>query len=307
MKRKIPSTTSLAVFSSAAKHESFTRAAEELCMTESAVSRQITSLETYLGIRLFRRVKQQVVLNDAGRVYLEKIDGHLDEIEQHTASLIAHKGVGDVLEIAVIPTFANAWLMPRLADFCARYPDILLSFSDRPTPFVFQETNFDLALHFDHPSWAGVTKVHLFNEEIVPVISSRHYEENAFSCPADLMSLPLLHKSTRPDAWERWFVLASCEDFRPTAHMRFELYSMVIEAVKAGLGAGLVPRFYVQDEIAKGNLSIPFDIALQEEKKYCVVFPDYKLDSPTVTAFQSWISGMASDFNEVRSGEVSLS
>src|SRR5690606_16043807 len=110
MRRRIPSTTALAIFEVAARHESFARAADELCLTESAVSRQIASLESFLDIKLFARVKKQVVLNDAGRAYLRHVAKFLVDIEAHTLSLMANKGDHGVLELAVIPTFANRWL-----------------------------------------------------------------------------------------------------------------------------------------------------------------------------------------------------
>src|SRR6185369_9333294 len=137
MKRKIPSTVALALFEAAARHESFARAADEMCVTESAVSRQIAALEGYLRVRLFSRVKKHVLLTDAGRQYSLNISANLNEIEMHTRSLMAHKGVGGMLELAVIPTFANRWLLPRLNEFRKRHPDITLNLSERPDPFIF--------------------------------------------------------------------------------------------------------------------------------------------------------------------------
>ena len=176
MKRKIPSTVALALFEAAARHQSFARAADEMCVTESAVSRQISALENYLGVQLFSRVKQHVQLTNAGQDYSRNIAVNLNELEAHTRQLMAHKGVGGVLELAVIPTFANRWLLPRLHEFREAHSDITLNLSERPDPFAFRGTNFDAALHFDHPSWVGVVKVDLFEEEIVPVVSPRHYD-----------------------------------------------------------------------------------------------------------------------------------
>jgi len=297
MKRRIPSTVALAAFEAAARHQSFARAAQELCLTESAVSRQIAALENYLGMRLFTRVKKQVVLNDAGRAYRDGIARNLDEIEIHTQSLMTHKGAGGVLELAVIPTFANRWLLPRLSEFRERHPDIVLNISERPDPFQFRDTVFDAALHFDHPTWSAVVKIHLFDEEVVPVLSPRHFALDALGEPRDLAAVPLLHKATRADGWRRWFELAGCPDQNPAPGMRFELYAMVIEAARAGLGAGLVPRFYVQEEIERRDLAIPFDIALTHEKRYCLVYPEYKRDNPMVQAFHEWLVGRSAEFS----------
>lgn len=300
MKRKIPSTVALALFEAAARHESFARAADEMCVTESAVSRQIAALEGFLRVKLFSRVKKHVLLTDAGRQYSLNIRANLNEIEMHTRSLIAHKGVGNMIELAVIPTFANRWLLPRLHEFRKKNPDITLNLSDRPDPFLFRGTNFDAALHFDHPAWTGVVKLDLFEEEVVPVVSPRHYDVSRLVTPEDLLDFPLLHKTTRTEAWGRWFEFAGYPNVAPVPAMRFELYAMVIEAARAGLGVGLVPRFYVQDEIDRGDLAIPFDIALKHEKRYCLVYPEYKEDSPLVRRFRDWVVGVAGEFNRDR-------
>lgn len=303
MKRKIPSTVALALFDSAAKHQSFARAADEMCVTESAVSRQISSLENYLGVQLFSRVRQHVQLTKAGLEYSRNISTNLDEIEAHTRQLMAHKGAGGVLELAVIPTFANRWLLPRLHEFREEHSGITLNLSETPNPFSFRGTNFDASLHFDHPDWVDVVKVPLFDEEVVPVVSPRHYDMAELRTPDDLLGIPLLDKNSRQHAWQRWFERAGCRQADPpVGAMRFELYAMVIEAARAGLGAGLVPRFYVQDEIRRGDLAIPFDISLTQEKRYCLVYPEYKQDSPMVRSFRDWVVKCAEAFNRERRG-----
>lgn len=300
MKRKIPSTVALALFESAARHQSFARAADEMCVTESAVSRQISALENWLGVPLFARVKKTVVLTNAGREYSANIAANLNEIELHTRALMTHKGVGGVLELAVIPTFANRWLLPRLHEFRALHPDITLNLSETPDPFPFRGTTFDAALHYDHPAWTGVVKVDLFEEEVVPVVSPRHYDLRGLVKPANLLAIPLLNKSTRAEAWQRWFERAGCPGVEIGSSMRFELYAMIIEAARAGLGAGLVPRFYVQDEIARGDLAIPFDVSLKHEKRYCLVYPETRQDSVLVGHFRDWVVRVAAEFNRKR-------
>lgn len=298
MRRKIPSTVALALFESAARHGSFSRAAADMYLTESAVSRQIAALESYLGVKLFDRIKKQVVLTEAGRQYSQAIGTNLDEIEMHTASLMLHRGKGGILELAVIPTFGNRWLIPRLRGFFAQHPSVTVNLSERPEPFAFRGTNFDLALHFDHPSWIGVKKVSLFDEEVVPVASPRHFDFSTLQCPADLLKHVLLYKRSRPDAWPHWFELAGLPaDVQWTQTLRMEMYSMVIEAARAGLGVGLVPRIYVSDEIARGDLKIPFDIPLKHEKRYCLIYPDYKSDSPLVQRFTDWVVEEAEEFH----------
>jgi len=296
MRRKIPSTTALSIFEAAARHENFARAADELCLSESAVSRQIAALENYLDAKLFTRVGRQVVLNDAGRYYSTRVAPHLEEIELHTQALMANRGAGGILELAVIPTFSSRWLLPRLQEFRALHPDITINFSEKPEPFLFRGTHFDAALHFDHPAWTGVVKLELFDEEVVPVLSPHHYDLGLLRDPTDLGRLTLLHKAGKNDVWRRWFDTCGVRNDRPLQGMRFELYSMVIEAACSGLGVGLVPRFYIERELQRGDLVIPFDVAVKHAKRYCLVYPEYKKDSPVVIAFREWVRELAQRF-----------
>lgn len=302
MKRKIPSSVALSIFETAARHQNFARAAGELCLSESAISRQVSALENYLDAKLFTRVGRQVILNDVGRYYADRIGPHLEEIELHTQALMANRGSSGILELAVIPTFASRWLLPRLHEFRAQNPDITINFSEKPEPFLFRGSNFDAALHFDHPAWTGVIKLPLFDEEVVPVLSSRHHDITSLRDPKDLARITLLHKANKTDAWRCWFDMVTAHHSRPLPGMRFELYSMVIEAACAGLGVGLVPRFYVERELKRGDLVIPFDIAVKHAKCYCLVYPEYKKNSPVVSVFRDWVEASAQRFLREHSG-----
>ena len=155
MRRKIPGTDLLVAFETAARHQSFTRAAEELSLTQSAVCRKISALEDYLGVQLFNRVKKRVSLSGVGQIYARQIRENLKRIEHDTLSLMAHRSAGRVLELAVIPTFATRWLIPRLADFQKHHPDITLDLTTRNEPFMFIDTPFDAAIHCGGPIWPG--------------------------------------------------------------------------------------------------------------------------------------------------------
>ena len=155
MRRKIPGTDLLVAFETAARHQSFTRAAEELSLTQSAVCRKISALEDYLGVQLFNRVKKRVTLSGAGQIYAKQVRESLKKIEHDTLSLMAHRSAGRVIELAVIPTFATRWLIPRLGDFSAAHPGITLDLATRAEPFIFADTPFDAAIHCGGPIWPG--------------------------------------------------------------------------------------------------------------------------------------------------------
>lgn len=297
MKRKIPSTVALSVFEAAARHGSFARAAAELFLTESAVSRQIATLEGFVGVKLFARGKQ-VELTDAGQRYADAIRSNLDEVEAQTLALMNSRGGGGVLELAVIPTFASRWLLPRLPEFRRAHPRITVNIAERADPFTFRGTPFDVALHFDDGSWEGVHKTLLFEEEVVPVVSPQAYDVGRLHDARRLADVPLLVKRSRPEAWHQWFALAGCGDIPAVPAMRFELYSTVIEAAKAGLGAGLVPRFYVHDDIQRGALAVPIDLPIRHEKRYCLLVPAHRPVSPPVEAFRDWVMAKAREFQD---------
>jgi LysR family transcriptional regulator, glycine cleavage system transcriptional activator len=296
MRRKIPSSAALTVFEAAARHGSFSLAAKELCLTESAVSRRITELEHFLGLKLFNRVRNRISLSDAGQIYAEQVRQNLEQLENNTLSLMAYRGIAAVLELAVIPTFGIKWLIPRLKEFQLLHPEITLNLRDSPHPFLFRDTNFDAAVHFDDPAWAGVTKIELFKDELVPVISPHFYDVSQIREPADLRNVPLLHKFKPRDDWKRWFERAGCEDINPLRGAHLELYIMLHEAALAGLGAALLPRLYVTGDIAKGNLAAPFEQTLPDEKRFCVIIPEHKKESLPLTLFVDWITGAAKRF-----------
>ena len=298
MRRKIPGTDLLIAFETSARHQSFTRAAEELCLTQSAVCRQISTLEDYLGIQLFNRVKKRVTLSEAGLLYAKQVREYLKQMEHDTLSLMAHRGAGGVLELAVIPTFAARWLIPRLADFHSLNPAITLDLTTRAEPFMFTDTPFDAAIHFGDPVWPGAITEYLFGEEMVPVCSPSLLGGATRVDPEQLECLPLLHQSARPDAWREWFEVAGRPNVNAMGGSRYELFSLLVEAARAGLGVALMPRFFVLSEIALGELLIPSPYVLHNQRSYYLVYPQNKVGSPSLQVFCQWLRDQASAYRQ---------
>ena len=298
MRRKIPSIEALIAFEVAARHQSFTRSADELALTQSAVGRQIASLEEYVGVPLFNRVKKRLSLTEVGRVYAQQVRASLEKIERDTSDAMAHRGAGGVLELAVIPTFATRWLIPRLPDFYARYRHITLNLTTRAEPFMFNDTSFDAAIHFGNPVWPGAIAQALFGEEITPVCSPALLGGAPSLDPVDLQRFTLLHQSARPEAWRHWFAQAGLHDADCMKGQRYELFSMLVEAARAGLGIALAPTFLVLNELASGELVIPCPLSLRSEKGYYLVYPEFKQNSPLLKAFEAWLLNMAKAYSE---------
>ncbi|MBI3284271.1 MAG: LysR family transcriptional regulator [Burkholderiales bacterium] len=293
MRRKIPSLNALLIFEAAARQQSFTRAADELALTQSAVCRQIAALEDWLGLALFARVKQRVLLTPAGREYAQRIRGHLDRIERDTLELMGQQEGAGVLELAVVPTFATQWLIPRLAEFQRLRPDITVNLSTRTGAFLFSESLFQAAIYSGQAPWPGTAGDFLIPEDdAVPVCSpallARH--TGAALTLQDVVSLPLLHLNSRLDDWRRWFELHDCRnDVSAVKGARYELFTMLIGAAVAGLGLALVPRYMVRAELESGALCLPLQLSLPVSAAYYLVYPQENLSQGPLAAFRAWL------------------
>jgi len=285
MRRKIPSTAALAAFEAAARHQSFTKAAHELAVTQSAVCRQIATLEDFLGLPLFRRGQRGVLLTDAGHRY--------------TLDLMAQAGLGDAvgsLELAVVPTFATQWLLPRLAGFQALHPGITVHFTPRTRPFLFEETTLDAAIHPGEALWPGTTGALLMHEQLIAVASPALVAAHPTASAEDVAALPLLQASTRPYAWRQWFESLGLKVEHDMAGARMELFSMLSEAAAQGLGAALVPRVLVERELASGRLLQLLAHEHDSGRAYRLIHPPHKGEQPALQAFAAWLRAEAAAY-----------
>jgi LysR family glycine cleavage system transcriptional activator len=285
----LPNVGNLLAFEATARHGSVSRAAEELNLTQSAVSRQIQQLEESLGVSLFSRSRQRVVLTDVGRMYAANVRGTLAELSDATHQAIALSGTRGFLNLAVLPTFGTRWLIPRSPEFFSRHPDVTVNFGVRLVPFDFAAEPFDAAIHFGQPHWPGAVCEHLMNEECVPVCSPAYREQEGILLPQDLTRVALLQQSTRPTAWAEWFSSVSVEVGNPLRGPRFEQFAMVAQAAVAGLGAALIPHFLITDELTSGRLEVLFPQSLLSGGSYYLVYPESKAEAPLVRSFREWI------------------
>jgi DNA-binding transcriptional LysR family regulator len=299
VRRKIPSIEALIAFEAAARHVSFTRSADELALTQSAVGRQVASLEEYLGVPLFNRFKKRLSLTEVGQVYAKQVRENLVRMERDALAAMAHRSAGGILELAVIPTFGTRWLIPRLPQFYAEHQGITVNLATRAEPFLFTDTQFDAAIHFGDPVWPGAIAKHLFGEEMTAVCSPQLLKGRPLLEPREVSNFTLLHQSARPDAWRQWLAQAGIHDVDCMRGQRYELFSMLVEAARAGLGIALVPRFLVSQELSTGELMRPCDVALSRDKGYYLVYPESKQNSPLLRVFESWLVSAASRYIEL--------
>lgn len=300
MRRKIPNTSALMAFEAAARHESFTKAAEELSLTQSAVCRQIGGLEEFLGVSLFRRTRRGVRLTEAGATYSRQVAARLDDVEHDTLSIMAHRGQGTTLELAVVPTFATKWLLPRLSGFLRAHPDITVNLHTRTRPFLFDETEFDAAIQYGEAGWPGTEADYLMREQAVPVCSPRLIAQLAGAdgriAPDRLPELPLLQQSTRPYAWREWFASLDLRVERDMQGPRFELFSMLAQAAIHDMGVALIPPMMIEDELAAGKLVKAVDHSCISAKAYYLIYPEHKSDGGGFVTFRHWLDEEAARY-----------
>lgn len=304
MRRKIPSTLALSAFEAAARHQSFTKAADELAVTQSAVCRQIGALEDFLGVKLFRRSRRGVALTEAGLAYSRKVTARLDDVERDTLELMATGGSGGTLELGVVPTFATKWLLPRLPRFLALHPAITVNFSARARPFLFDDTPLDAAIHAGAATWPGTEGTLLMHEELVAVCSPGSPGSPGSPMPlrgaADWERQPLLQISTRPDNWRDWFRSQGLDVANAMAGPRFELFSMVAEAAVHGMGIALVPRMLIEDELARGTLVQVTPHVYRSDRSYRLLYPERKAGHAPLAAFRTWLDSEAADYRRAQ-------
>ncbi|MEO7106719.1 MAG: LysR substrate-binding domain-containing protein [Rhodoferax sp.] len=294
MRRKIPAIHTLLCFEAAARHESYTRAAQELALTQSAVSRQVAALEEYLGQPLFTRARHGVVLTPRGREYAAQVADRLLALERDTLNAMSTQGTQGAVHLAAVPTFATRWLIPHLPHLQALYPDIVVHIDTRTRPFMFADSGFDVALYAGTAeqvaNWAGTHATLLIEEEVVPVCAPDLLGAVPQPVtPEALAALPLLQQSTRPFGWSQWFDAMAAPAPLAMSGPRLELFSMTIAAAIHGLGVALVPRLLVETELARGELVVACDKPLRGERAYYLIAPLGDTESQAVMHFRHWL------------------
>ncbi len=278
----MPSTSALLALEAAARHESFAKAAQELSLSEGAISRQIAKLEGFLGMKLFHRVGNRVELSAHGAGYASHIRASLATIERHTLQLMADSRGVTSLEIGVIPTLASRWLIPRLTRFQERNPEIQVHLRERTQPFSLEESGLQGAINYDHPTWHNMNVQPLFEEPMVAVCHPRW----ASQAPD---SMPLLHKLASPYSWARYATLADLPLSHQSSGPTYDRYALLIEAAKAGIGMALVPACYVEEELQGGKLTTPWPAIAELRERYVFVTHPNREVAPALEKFERWL------------------
>ncbi len=297
MRRKIPSLQALACFDAAARHESYTRAAQELALTQSAVSRQVAALEEFVGHALFRRTRHGVALTERGADYARAIAPRLQALERDTLEAMSGQGVAQSLTLAAVPTFATRWLIPRLPALRKLHPGLEVHIETRTRPFLFSDSGCDAALFAGTPQqmqqWAGTQCTLLMHEQMLPVCAPQLLRRGRPASVAELATWPLLQQSTRPLAWREWFRNAGLDAPMAQAGSRYELFSMTVAAAVHGLGVALAPRLLVEQELQSGALRVACLREPPGDRAYYLVTPERSEPRAALAAFRTWLLAVA--------------
>ena len=296
MRQRIPSLSSLRAFEAAGSHLNLRRAAKDLFITESAVSRQIIALEKFLGVELFRRANKRVTLTAAGAAYSRQVREVLAQLERNTLDVMAHEGSGGIVELACVPTLAVEWLIPRLPDFYARHPQVVVNISAKTDFFFFDGAPYDASIHYGTDVYPGARTDLLFGEESIVVCRPDFFAGRTQVSAQEVAMAPRLHLASRALDWKHWIESAGVDLANPMSGARFEHHTMVISAVRAGLGLGLVPRFLVEQYLIKGELLSPVRHFLRSSNAYYFVTPDSRPTSDAVAGLREWLLAAAHDF-----------
>jgi LysR family glycine cleavage system transcriptional activator len=288
MSRRLPPLNALRAFEAAARHLSFTRAADELHVTQTAISHQIRGLEERLGVRLFRRLPRGLLLTEEAQRFLPPVREAFDQIAAAAERLTA-VGSSSTLTVSVLPSFAAKWLVPRLGSFRAAYPDLDLRISASSQLVDFARDDVDVGIRMGRGMYPGLRVERLFGEALVPVCSPQLLEgPHPLLRPEDLAHHVLLHDDDTT-GWELWLELAGVKSVSARRGPIFTDSGMVVQAAAEGQGVALARSVLAAGDIAAGRLIRPFDVTIPRDLAYYLVCPETTAEQAKVAAFRAWL------------------
>lgn len=307
MSRTLPSLKAVRAFEAAARHLSFSRAAEELCVTQGAVSRQIKALEDYLEVQLFRRLTRALELTELGHEYHLSMRDAFDRMEQATLR-VANRGDRQVLIVSVLPTFAMRWLIPRLGSFIETHPTIEVRFITSILPVNFANEDIDVAIRVGvvdpeaapeaapridlkmSSDWTGVRADRIASDVLVVVCSPELRDgDRPIREPDELRHHTLLHTTTRSHAWPDWFSAVGLPPIERRSEPSFGHFFMTLQAAAEGRGVAVVPEILIGMELAAGTVVKPFELSAESAGAYFLLCRRHQWDLPKIRAFREWL------------------
>lgn len=287
----LPTISAIRAFALAAHYRNFSRAAEELGITQSGVSRAVRSIEDATGIALFERTGHGLVLTEPGALYLSEVTEILTNLGAATLRLSISRSGTEQLKVATVPSLGSRWLAPRIGRFLKANANVQITVTASIGQFSFESTDIDAAIHYGTNSWPGAQSEFLMDEVLIPV--ARPDIVPAGATAKVLLDMTLIHHTHRPTAWRDWFRDVGLDHPNPVAGPTFEQYQMGIEAALAGLGPILMPPFMIIDEITSGRLVPLHDMVVPSPWSYHLIYPRVKRTKPSLQKFRTWLRSEA--------------
>ena len=286
-RRYLPSMPSLLALEAVDRTGSASAAAEELNLTQGAISRQLQVLEGQLGLSLIIRDKHRLRLTPAAQDYCREIRRALQALSQASLTLRANPN-GGTLNLAILPAFGMHWLAPRLARFAAQHPEVTVNLSTRLQPFDFATSHFDAAIHYGRQDWSGVDYLPLMQEELLAV-AAPSLLKTPLATANDILSYPLLQLESRTGDWGRWLAHHDLPGQRPPA-MLFDQFATMTQGAIHGLGLALLPLFLITRELEEHRLIPAFGSPLKSLGSYFLVWPKEPSPRAPLASFRNWLS-----------------
>ena len=296
--RKLPSLNALRAFEAAARHLSFTRAAEELHVTQAAISHQVRTLEEQLDLMFFRRANRGILLTDAGQELLPTVTDALDLLAAGCRRVSKRDETG-ALVISTTDSFAVCWLVPRLHLFRKVHPDVDVRIGTGDALADLVRDDVDLAIRYGSGDYPGLDVELLMRDEVFPVCSLDYQKGSGLKSPRDLRNHPLIRGDTAHDLWKRWLKAAGLEDMPVLWSLEADHFHLMYQAARGGQGVAIASAVAVADDLETGRLVRPFDLAVPSEGSYFIVGARGRLRKPKVRRFVDWLKNVAREERRV--------
>lgn len=286
---RLPPLNALRSFEAAARHLSFTKAADELFVTQAAISHQIKALEQDLGVPLFRRLNRSLALTDQGQALVPHVKNAFEQLAIGVREL-EELCCSGTLTVTAPPSFSSEWLVGRLGSLQHEHPDIDLHLNTTSRVVDLARENVDCGIRHGSGDWPGLISYRLFQPSLKPVCSPALLSgENPLRTPADLAHHTLLHAFDSPDEWQLWLRAAGVEEIDVNHGLRFDNSDLAMKAAISGVGVAIRRTPMLDDDLERGILIEPFDITLDSQCAYHFIVPEATVDQPKIQAFRGWL------------------
>lgn len=293
MRRFLPSLSALQAFEAAASHMSFTRAAEDLGVTQSGISRQIKNLEDYLGMPLFERSGPRLVLTESGMSYYRDVSQMLDSLQEASIDVVRGRKANTSLLVGAHPAFVSRWLAPRLGSFISTYPDVPLEITQVPQSTDFSTSAVDISILRGINPLVNARSYEIFRETLVVVAAPTLIPFGVKLDKEKLIEyashLTMLQNSSRPSMWLHWIRSVGIKYVGTITGPRFPNSDMIISAAVAGVGLAIVPLRFIERELSRGELHMPFDEPVPSGDSIFVAYPERKANHKSLVIFRDWL------------------